>query len=1215
MLGNYLSFIGISCLDSSSPIITNKIITRNFYGIYCDSSSSPTISNNDIGNNPNGNYYNCSGTNDISVNPNFIGNGDYHLQSISPCIDKGSNITQGISATDKDGKPRIVNGIIDIGAYEYQGTSSNVTVYDVNGNFVGIYTTIQAGINACPVGGTVSVLSGIYTEAIYINKRIALVGVGTPIIDISEIGNTHAVIFDNTDGAVISGFKITGVTGMYQNLGLNYPYGGIYSQNGDITITNNTISGNKAGIISYSSSLTITNNTISMNNGDGIFCNFSSLTIKNNVISKNGGDGIFCFASSPIITNNIILNNGGHGIYCRSSTTIIYNPFYHKSTTSSNPTITNNTILYNDFGISCCNNDSSSPEVANNIVWSNATNYHNCSVGNYNISVNPQFIGEGDYHLQATSPCIDAGTNTALSIPSTDKDGNPRIVNNTVDIGAYEYQGKAFISKLFHNATNLLKAGEILQVTLVGEPDGTAKFDIGTFTTNLPMSQTSPGTYTGTYQILAGNNIKNATITGHLLIGTKTYSLDATPTITIDTNAPTFTTTITPDPAKTGTISIVITASEQLAQSPNLIIKDSANGTISTVLVANNNPIFTYSGTITTAQGTATVIVSGTDSVGNTGSNTTTFQIDTIAPTFTIQLPAYVKEGTFTVQITADEKLKGAPTLTIAAVGNNPIEFMLIKDANPIFEYQGTIATITAQGTATITIFGMDSANNEGSKTGTFIVDTNSPTFTVILTHDPASIGALTITVTPNELLSATPTLTIKDTANATITTTIVSFLNSTYTYQATITFDCADGTATIIANGIDLAENPGSTTKTFQISIPRKLEVATGTLQTATVTTTLTPFTVKLMDSLSRPIHGHMIEWEIVSAPATATVSSTITTTNLNGTTAVNFTLGTMSGTYTIIAKTDGLIATFTATAITDILHHINISPASPSITVNQPFPFIATGYDQHGNEITGLSYTWTTAGAIGTLTTSPAGTSATLQTPSTPGTGTISAATLTITGSTTVMVVFGELKSVTITPVTSTVEVLGTQSFTAQAFNQFNFPMGATYTWTLNPASIGLLNTTIGQTVVFTATKTGTVNLQVIAVFGTRTATATITITVVNGVVHRIDITPATAAIEARGTTSFAAKAFNQHGYELTEITRFNWQIEGTGTIIGNSGKQIVLQTNDVVGTLTLTASTSTVTGITTVAVTHGSVSVVSVNPAAADVQVMGSRTFTAS
>ena len=61
-----------------------------------------------------------------------------------------------------------------------------------------------------------------------------------------------------------------------------------------------------------------------------------------------------------------------------------------------------------------------------------------------NITNDPRFVnaGAGDYHLQATSPCIDAGTNQAWMIGATDLDGNPRLdASGRVDMGAYEYQG------------------------------------------------------------------------------------------------------------------------------------------------------------------------------------------------------------------------------------------------------------------------------------------------------------------------------------------------------------------------------------------------------------------------------------------------------------------------------------------------------------------------------------------------------------------------------------------------------------------------------------------------------------------------------------------------------------------------------------------------------------------------------------------------------
>ena len=77
--------------------------------------------------------------------------------------------------------------------------------------------------------------------------------------------------------------------------------------------------------------------------------------------------------------------------------------------------------------------------------------------GEGNIDAAPLFVDpqHGDFHLQPSSLCIDAGS-AALLPPDTfdldgnrdtdeplplDLDGNPRVVGANVDMGAYEFQG------------------------------------------------------------------------------------------------------------------------------------------------------------------------------------------------------------------------------------------------------------------------------------------------------------------------------------------------------------------------------------------------------------------------------------------------------------------------------------------------------------------------------------------------------------------------------------------------------------------------------------------------------------------------------------------------------------------------------------------------------------------------------------------------------
>ena len=61
------------------------------------------------------------------------------------------------------------------------------------------------------------------------------------------------------------------------------------------------------------------------------------------------------------------------------------------------------------------------------------------------LEENPMFVNEDtyDYQLLGTSPCINTGVSdiSGLFIPDGDLSGRPRIYNNIIDMGCYEWQG------------------------------------------------------------------------------------------------------------------------------------------------------------------------------------------------------------------------------------------------------------------------------------------------------------------------------------------------------------------------------------------------------------------------------------------------------------------------------------------------------------------------------------------------------------------------------------------------------------------------------------------------------------------------------------------------------------------------------------------------------------------------------------------------------
>ena len=180
----------------------------------------------------------------------------------------------------------------------------------------------------------------------------------------------------------------------------------------------------------------LTGNLISGNvgfAGGGLWMlNASAAEFVDNVVAHNRavvGGGIYWSlpGSAPFFTNNTIADNDGQfgsGIFAAGFSSAIQ--------------LRNNIVLglTGQVAIYCDGLFSSDPPDLefNNVFSPGSVPYggvcHDLTGANGNISLNPIFVNadHGDFRLQAHSPSVDAGTNAAGALPSTDFAGDPRVV-------------------------------------------------------------------------------------------------------------------------------------------------------------------------------------------------------------------------------------------------------------------------------------------------------------------------------------------------------------------------------------------------------------------------------------------------------------------------------------------------------------------------------------------------------------------------------------------------------------------------------------------------------------------------------------------------------------------------------------------------------------------------------------------------------------------
>ncbi len=306
------------------------------------------------------------------------------------------------------------------------------------------------------------------------------------------------VTANSAQTVTLSGNQLVGNKASSPSVGSGYGGavygGGLYvSANAcpSVVITNNLVSGNQAlrlagnysayggGIYltaSSSANITLADNTLSNNtsagsspaNGGGMYTTVPAGTLameRNRIIGNEAGPGAGAeiLGKTLRLTGNVVAGNiqsgstlNGGGLRIVPSTRL----------DMVNNTVTGNSAAGQGGGVWISVAGSSEIlAVHNNILRGNTAAglggdvyvtgtgsskvfTFNCAgdlagvwdVASDNIDAAPMFYDapNHDYHLMPGSPCLDAGKNDAPELPAVDLDGEPRVVNAQVDIGADE---------------------------------------------------------------------------------------------------------------------------------------------------------------------------------------------------------------------------------------------------------------------------------------------------------------------------------------------------------------------------------------------------------------------------------------------------------------------------------------------------------------------------------------------------------------------------------------------------------------------------------------------------------------------------------------------------------------------------------------------------------------------------------------------------------
>ncbi|MGH7967209.1 MAG: immunoglobulin domain-containing protein, partial [Limisphaerales bacterium] len=301
------------------------------------------------------------------------------------------------------------------------------------GSWATAATNIQQAVNASAPGDYILVTNGIYPGPVIITQPVpvlALSGARFTVID----GHRADRCVWMTNNARLDGFMITNGTAANG--------GGIWCASTNDFVTNCIIAGNVAS-----------------NEGGGVWGGTLGRCTLSGNSAGSGGGAAYARVENTIVADNTSTAAGGGGVFqCALNNCLLTGNSANAGGGAFGGTLSNCTLSRNQAN---SGGGADSADINNSILYLNSAhtgeNVNACTLnycdttplpdaGTGNIDADPVFVDVvgGDFRLQYSSPCINAGNNNLVADPTDwELDGKPRISGGRVDMGAYEFQGGA----------------------------------------------------------------------------------------------------------------------------------------------------------------------------------------------------------------------------------------------------------------------------------------------------------------------------------------------------------------------------------------------------------------------------------------------------------------------------------------------------------------------------------------------------------------------------------------------------------------------------------------------------------------------------------------------------------------------------------------------------------------------------------------------------